>query len=76
MPNCDTVLKPKSEVLKTDPNTSADARFLSLESEIKEIKTFLFDFKSKKESQFKKENKNNGPGRIRTGDLRRVKATS
>ncbi len=80
MPKEDTVLKPSEEVLKQRLSESLDKRLFALESQIAELKSLLLKNENPKAPQSplfpQSTAKNNGLGRIRTGDLRHVKATS
>ncbi|MGZ4885732.1 MAG: hypothetical protein ACXVIS_09930 [Halobacteriota archaeon] len=70
VPSDSTVLKPSVEVLKLQDKNAYLQRLQDLESEIEELKSTLFSNSLEECSKIK----NSGPGRIRTGDLRRVKA--
>ena len=70
------VLQPEEEVVKPDDDTDDDRRFQALESKISELKSLILSNESVAIYEIKKEDEPNGLGRIRTGDLRRVKATS
>ena len=80
MPKGDSVLKQSKEVLKPEPYRGLDQRLSALESQITELKSLLLENENQEAPQsplFRQSTqKTNGLGRIRTGDLRRVKATS
>ncbi len=70
----------QSKVSKLGLETEAESRFSALESQIAELKSLLLTTQNQKAPQsphfVKAPQKTNGLGRIRTGDLRHVKATS
>ena len=67
--NKETVIQP---VIKRNPESDFSARIAVLEEEIRELRTLI-----EKEAHFYANiQKTDGPGAIRTPDLRRVKATS
>jgi hypothetical protein len=68
------VIRPKPKVIQLDYKKDVEERLLVLESEINESKSFLLLNESVKINKNKKEAQLNGLGRIRTGDLRHVKA--
>ena len=65
--------KPNSKVSKLSLETDVGARLSELESEIKKLKSLLLLNEGYSLHKNKKEGDPNGLGRIRTGDLRRVK---
>ena len=67
--NKDRVIQP---VIKQNAESDFSARIVVLEEEIKELRTLI----EKEAHLFPKIKKTDGLGRIRTGDLRHVKATS
>jgi hypothetical protein len=71
-----TVLQPGEKVVKPHDDADNDRRFKALESQISELKSSLFLNECDLLHKTKKEDGPNGLGRIRTGDLRHVKATS
>ena len=71
VPNDNNVLQLNEKVVKPEDHNAHDYRLCALESEISELKSLLFS----SESFSQNKNENNGLGRIRTGDLRHVKAT-
>ena len=64
-----TVLQLSPKVVKLLDEIDTDQRFQALERQIAELKSLLFS----NEGEFLKNPKTDGPGRIRTGDLRRAK---
>ncbi len=70
MSDDDTVLQLNEKVVKSEDHKDYEFRLSALESGISELKSLIFS----KESAHHDKNENNGLGRIRTGDLRRVKA--
>ncbi len=76
VPNNNTVLKPIAEVLKLDSQDYYVQRLQELELEIKGLRSRIFAEDNSSDDEIKKTGTRSGPGRIRTGDLRRVKATS
>jgi hypothetical protein len=71
--NNDMVLQPDEKVVKPDGETDNDCRFKALESEISELKSLLL---TNERESYTEITKTDGLGRIRIGDLRRVKAMS
>ena len=65
-----------SKVIQLDGLDCIESRLLKLESEIDAVKALILSKESERFHKNEKENEIYGPGRIRTGDLRRVKATS
>ena len=63
----------RGKVVKQSLETSLESRLTALESKIQELKDYILQ--NNELIEVEKE-KNNGLDRIRTGDLRRVKATS
>jgi hypothetical protein len=76
VPNEHTVLKPSEEVLKPVEAIAAETRLSALESDIRDLKSSILKNEGLIDDCIKKGAQENGLGRIRTGDLRRVKATS
>jgi hypothetical protein len=70
----DTLLQSFYNIVKSDEARSAVKRLDALESEIKNLKSLLILNKGQYFPKKIKEDESNGLGRIRTGDLRRVKA--
>ena len=68
------VLQPDPKVLQLSAEVSVEDRLLELESQITEIKSLLLAKETDCPHSIEKEDEPNGLGRIRTGDLRRVKA--
>ncbi len=60
------VAQPVLKVAQTQTRNDADSRLSALELELKALKLFLFDYKAKKVTQFKKERKSKAEGEIRT----------
>ncbi len=69
----DKVLKPDVEVLKPHPEKEVESRLSAFESKIDKLIELNFQNNELIKS---KSSKKDGLGRIRTGDLRRVKAMS
>jgi hypothetical protein len=76
VPNQDTVLKPSEKVLKTVAANAVEGLLSALESEISDLKSSIFKNESLVDNCNEKGAQESGLGRIRTGDLRHVKATS
>jgi uncharacterized small protein (DUF1192 family) len=57
------VLQLDEKVLQLLGENSIEARLSALESQIEELKSLLFDYKAKKDTQFTKERKSQGRGR-------------
>jgi hypothetical protein len=72
----DIVLQHSEKVVKPDDEIDNDQRFDALESQINQLESLLLLNDSNSLHEIEKEDKPNGLGRIRTGDLRHVKATS
>ena len=70
------VLQPGEKVVKPDDEKDNDRRLKALESQISELRFLLLLNESTSFNKNRKEDVLNGLGRIRTGDLRHVKATS
>ena len=70
------VLQPSERVVKPYIDMDNDQRFKTLESHINELRSLLLSNESASFHKNEKEDEPNGLGRIRTGDLRHVKATS
>jgi hypothetical protein len=70
MSDDDMVLQLDERVVKSEDYNDYDHRLCALESEINELKSIIFS----NESFSSHKNENDGLGRIRTGDLRHVKA--
>ena len=69
----DMGLQRGAKVVKPDDEIDNDRRIKAVESQISEIKSFLLLNEGDKLHKNEKEDELNGLGRIRTGDLRRVK---
>jgi hypothetical protein len=69
----DRVLQLGAKVVKPYDEQDYNQRFKGLESQISELRSFLLLNESTSFHKNKKEDELNGLGRIRTGDLRRVK---
>ena len=67
------VIQRASKIIQLDSSDSIEKRLSALEKEINELKPALL---LNEQLNLNKNIKNDGLGRIRTGDLRRVKATS
>jgi hypothetical protein len=70
------VLQPDPKVVKLSAEVSVEDRLSELESQITELKSLIFAKETGSPHLIEKEGESNGLGRIRTGDLRHVKATS
>ena len=70
----DIVSQHSEKVVKPDDEMHNDQRFDALESQINQLKSLLLLNEGDILHKIKKEGEPNGLGRIRTGDLRRVKA--
>jgi len=70
----DSVLQSEKKVVKPGNQKGTDRRFKALESQISELRSLLFLREGNNLHKNNKEDEPNGLGRIRTGDLRRVKA--
>ncbi len=68
-----SVDKPVGKICANDGQSQVEERISALETEISELKSLLL---LNEGSCLHQKGKTDGPGRIRTGDLRRVKATS
>ena len=69
----DEVLKPDDRVLKLNAENEVESRLSTLESKIEELNKLILKNYNHNPSKSQKED---GLDRIRTGDLRRVKAMS
>jgi hypothetical protein len=67
------VLQPGEMVVKPDEETNNDRRLKALELQINQLKSLFLLNEGAILHKIKKEDELNGLGRIRTGDLRRVK---
>jgi uncharacterized small protein (DUF1192 family) len=67
------VIQRASKIIQLDSSDSVEKRLSALEKEINKLKPALL---INEQLNLHKNIKNDGLGRIRTGDLRRVKATS
>ncbi|MGZ4934550.1 MAG: hypothetical protein ACXV4C_09350 [Halobacteriota archaeon] len=65
------VIQPAPKIIQLDSSDSVENRLSALETEISELNSALLLNES---NSFHKNRKNSGPGRIRIGDLRHVKA--
>ena len=72
VPSDNMVLQLSEKVVKWKDHDDDDYRLCALESEINELKSIIFS----NESSCPHTKRKHGLGRIRTGDLRHVKATS
>jgi hypothetical protein len=72
--DADSVLQLGAKVVRPYDEQDYDQRFEGLKSQISELISFLLLNESTSFHKNKKENERSGLGRIRTGDLRRVKA--
>ena len=74
------VIQPSPKVIQPDGVNNVESRLSAVESQIAELKSLLLENENQKAPQsplFRQSTrKTDGLGRIRTGDLRRVKATS
>jgi hypothetical protein len=61
-----TVDKPVDNCCLLGPRTDTELRLQALESEIKQLKSLLFDYKAEKGAKFIKERKQKAEGEIRT----------
>ena len=63
-------------VMKPELHNTLEKRVSEVESKIDEIYSILSERGMQKQTESQKEERTDGPARIRTGDLRRVRATS